>query len=607
MRAREITTLGALVIATGCVGHLEERTARGREAPGPAPGEWTMSIDTSASDRYLPPEMGTAAVRGVVTASEGVQSVLVGPDAARTPADSGGSFQTTSDVGAGYSLIEVQATDRAGHVVDGHRSVLRAGYTPEGELLGDSVVIAASGPLLDGLASGASGLLGGLDLSAFITPGTALMEDGPCRLYVDDVSHGFATLSLSPTDDGRLRATATVPDIAVGFSGQCNALGQAIDVDRGSEADETTVELSMILEAIEPPPGACVGGFTSSDVNVSITSFDLDLRLSGCGLLCLAGELVGEIAEGLVRGMLEDRFNGMVGGLVDPLLRDLTVLDETRTLDFLDTPVDVGLCLTGLEPSPEGQLMANIGTRVSGPGGIGIPSPGAPSLPSTLPPSRPGTMSLDPALVSQILYSVWNGGAFAIPDVGALSEEGEGLGFSIDALSGLVPELRPFIQDGRVTRGAPLAIGIDAQMAPLVRAATPEEAAGGADMFIELGDLRLSLGASGMTLFEIATHVRLAVSLEPTADGALTPVLIEDLSSTTTWLIDSAVPMLPARSATALTDLVDGLIVVQLSPLLAGAAIELPDLGVPLMVGDVSPTEGGYLEVELSVGPAPAP
>ena len=72
-----------------------------------------------------------------------------------------------------------------------------------------------------------------------------------------------------------------------------------IRIRDSSQVDETTAELSMNLTPIAPAtPGECVSGFTSSDVSFELTEFDIDLRLSGCGLLCLAGELVGEIAEG---------------------------------------------------------------------------------------------------------------------------------------------------------------------------------------------------------------------------------------------------------------------------------------------------------------------
>ncbi|MCB9594750.1 MAG: hypothetical protein H6719_18665 [Sandaracinaceae bacterium] len=613
---RTTLALVASLTLSGCLGMLsgtDEMPVDGDPTMTPPPeGSWDLSIDTSASDIYLEPATTTSTIRGHITASEGVQRAELGPAGtpSAAPVDTAGSFSAPMTVGPGYSLVEVRGYDQAGHMANGHRSVLRADYAPEWELLGDTAVIAADAAMLDALGSSAGALLGGIDLASFVTVGSPLMENSTCHLYVDSVTAGTPTLSLSPTEDGRLRATARVPDIAVGFSGNCNALGTAITVREGSEADETTVELSMILEPIPPPPGECVSGFTATDVNLQITSFDLDLRLAGCGLLCLAGELIGEIAEGAVKGMIEDRFMGQVGPLVDPLLRDLRVLDETTTMDFLETPVEVGLCLTGLSPSPEGQLMASIGTRVRGPGGVGLAAPGAPYLAATPPPGRAGTMQLDPALVSQILFSVWNGGAFALPDVSALGGDdggGDGLGFTIDTLTGLVPQLRPMIQDGRIMRGAPLVIGVDAQMAPLVRAANPEEAAAGVDMFIELGDLRLSLGTAGGTLFEIGTHVVLALSLEPTADGALAPVLVESASSSTTWIVDSAIRGLPSRSADSLTDLVNGLIVSQLSPLLSGAAITLPDLGVPLAVGDVSPDPGGYLVVELSVGATPPP
>ncbi|MBX3274025.1 MAG: hypothetical protein KF729_27415 [Sandaracinaceae bacterium] len=602
---RAILALPSLCLC-GCLGMLTG--TGGAPAPGdpgaPDPeAAWSLSIDTSRSDTYLPVGATTATIRGHVVASAGVDRAEIGPGAAptRVPVDSGGSFTAPATVAPGYSLVEARAYDRQGRVVNGHRSVLSAAYTPEWQLLGETAVLAADEAMLAALGESAGALLGGLDLGSFITPGTALMNNSTCQLFVNRASTGRPSLRLAPTADGRLLAVVRVPDITVGFGGRCNALGTEITVRDSSEADETTVELSMILEPIEPAPGQCIQGFTASDVNLRITSFDLDLRLSGSLLLSLAGEVVGEIIEGPVKSMIQRQLMEQVGPLVGPMLAELRVLDETTTLDFLGTSVELGLCLTGLGPSPEGQLLARLGTRARGPGGLGIEAPGAPHLPTT-PPATGGGLLLDPALVSQILFSVWNGGAFAIPDVSALGGGGEGLGFTIDTLSGIVPPLRQMLADGRIPRGAPLVVGVDAQMAPLVRAATPEESATGADVFIELGDLRLSLGTSAGTLFELASHVRLGLSLEATPEGALAPVLVAAASSSRTWIVDTAVTGLAPRNADTLAELVDGLIVSQLSPLLSGVAIALPDLGVPLHVGDVAADPGGYLVIDLTVG-----
>ena len=76
--------------------------------------------------------------------------------------------------------------------------------------------------------------------------------------------------------------------------------------------------------------------------------------------------------------------------------------------------------------------------------------------------------------------------------------------------------------------------------------------------------------------------------------------MVPSLSSTHTWLTWTALPQLPERSASGLVDLVDGLLLAQLAPLLEGAAFELPDLGGPLTVADVAPDAGGYLELQLS-------
>lgn len=605
MRRLQLAIGGAGLFLAACMGNLGSSADAGMPPPGSDPTSWALSADTESSDRYLPLEQASATIRGDVTATAQPVQVQIGePGAMQSVTASGGAFTATQSVDPGMSLVRVVATDAEGRHRDAHRSVLRADYVPEGDALADAAALVVDDGMLDTLSAAAASQISGLDLSGFITPGMPLLSEAGCTIYADSLSHSPPTLSLSITDDGNLRATARLEDIRVGFHGQCSLLGNDITIRDSSEVDETVAELSMNLTPIEPvAPEQCISGFTSSDVSFALTEFDIDLRLGGCGLLCLAGELVGEIAEGALRGMLEDRISGQLDGLIDPQLAMLDLFGEPSALDFLGTPVEVGLCLTDLGPEM-GQLTARLGTEVTGPGGNPHMAPGAPALPAMAELSTPGAIYLDPALVGQIVYSVWNGGGLRFEDLSAIAPDAPS--FPVSAIA-TAPEVRSYLTDQGVPSTENLRVGIDAVMPPLVRAATPDEAMSGADLFLEIGDLRIALGSSRGDLFTISTHVRLALALEPTPEGALAPTVLADQSEFTAWLSATEVPELSNRAIDGLLELVTPLLREQIPGLLGGAAIQLPDLGGPILVSDVAPTPGGTLEVVLASDPMMPP
>jgi hypothetical protein len=593
------------IAIAGCnAGHAGGVPRRGPsgDLPGPSDRPWTLEIETGASDRYLREDEREATIRGVLTASAGADRVEV--DGERTPLDARDAFGARVPVPLGLSHIEVVGHDTEDRSVRGDRDVLRALYREEGSLNDGAIAVAVTDELLAGLGASAAGALDGLDLATFLSPGTPLVADGPCRIVATSVRHAPPTLALARTEDGRLRATATVRDIEVGFRGSCSLLGTDITIRDESQADQTTVELSMILAPNEAPPGACSTGVTASEASLAITSFDLDLRLGGCGLLCLAGELVGEIAEGAVRGMLEDRVAGMIDGALGPALADLSILDTTTSIAFLETPVELGLCLVGLgsEPGPDGPaLVARLGARASATAPrYGDDAPGAPVLPVRRGELAPGTLAIDPGLLGQILFAAWRGGGLSLD---ALDAGSGGLALTVDLLTGPVPALRELIGT-EIERRAPLVLAIEGAMAPLGRAPSPVEAAMGVDVFLELGNLRIRIGAgetaASRDLFVVSSTVRLALALEPDASGALVPRLVEAATTTTTFLESTTVPGVTGRMGESLATLVDGLIAAQIEPLLGGAAIALPDLGTPLVVRDVTVDAGGYLLVALA-------
>lgn len=603
MRARIVFLIFVGLLAPACAnGRFRSRIVGSSDEPGDRPGTtnpaedepFSIEVDTAASDTYLPLDAATGEVRGTVIASAGAESAEV--DGEEVALDARDGFRVAVPLSRGLTHVEVHGFDAEGRSARGDRALLRAEYLEEGALRERAVALAVDDALLGAMASTAVGSLGMLELSSFVPPGTAVVSGSPCTIYVDSITHAPPSIALSTTTDGRLRGTVRLTDVTVNVHGRCSALGLSVELRRGTQIDQTDVELTTTLAPSFPADGACADGLVASDTNVRITRFDIDLRLGGCGLLCsAAGEVVGELAEGFVRDYLEDQVEEMVVDQLGPALDGVSILETSTSMDFLGTPVEVGLCLTGLE-STGGVLVAMLGARAEGPGGD-TEAPGAPGLPATVPALPSGSVAIDPALVGQILFSAWRGGALHLDSLGASGEEG-GLSLSVDVLAGVVPALRPLLGT-EIPRGAALEIGVEAAMAPLVRAATPTEAAMGADFFLELGDLRLRIGAAGRELFVLSSTVRLALALEPDARGALGPTLVRGATTTTTSLARTTVPSVTSRMGEALARLVDGLVPTQIGPLLEGAAITLPDVGVPLAIASIEPDAGGFLVVTL--------
>lgn len=357
----------------------------------------------------------------------------------------------------------------------------------------------------------------------------------------------------------------------------------------------------MVTVVLEPtPPGTCLDGFRSAGSSVSIASLDLDLRVTASGIpseVCLPpfgfpcvstagllGEAVGELAEGYVADLLEDELDGAVSGAVDDLLSDFGGLEEETMLDFFDTPITVGICLTGLEPV-DGQLVPTVGARASS-GALGARAPGAPYLDTTAMGAAPGTLYLDPNLVGQLLFSAYQGGALEMEDLTADS--------STPITAGLIPVFAPGLTDLPGVDGAtPLKVDLSAELAPI--AWTPDS--GAADLVLGLGQLRLTLGTAAGPLIVVGAHVELGLTLEP-ATGGIAPVVLVDESVAEVWVESAAVP-LTERQMDGLEEAVRSVLLEQLPPMLEGTVIELPDIGVPLTPGDVRRSAGGFLELPL--------
>lgn len=597
-----LIALSLVGCATGVLEEVPGTDRRGPmdpETPGVVDDPTGLRLDTSPTDSYGRVETPTMSVVGSVESTAGVDRVEV--EGTETSTGPGGGFTHAVDAPMGLSLAEVRAWDVDGNLAQGHRSLLRADYLPEGLLDPDAARLTVTPELLLGLAGGD---VSGLDVSALVPAGTEFAT-GPCTLTVDSVRHASPEMGLSMNDAGQIVASVTVRDVAVAFHGECDVDipvlgGLRASALPGSELNETTVVVSVVLEPNAVAPGTCLDGFRAVSTSVSIPALDLDLRVTASGIpreVCLPplgfpcvstdrllGEAVGELAEGYVADLLEDQLADAVGGAVDDLLADFGGLEEETMLDFFDTPITVGICLTGLEPI-DGQLVATVGARVTS-GALGGRAPGAPFLATTPMGAAPGTLYLDPNLVGQLLFSAYQGGALEMEDLTADS--------STPITAGLISIFAPGLTDlPGVDATTPLKVDLSSELAPIAWA--PES--GMADLALGLGQLRITLGTADRPLIVVGAHVELGLALEP-ATGGIATVLLPEESVAEVWVESAAVP-LTERQMEGLQDAVRSVLLEQLPTMLEGTVIELPDIGVPLTPGDVRRAEGGFLELPL--------
>jgi len=560
--------------------------------PGTEPGEHYLEIDVAETDPYVPMTSPSGTVRGVVMSSEGVSGLTV--DGASATVNPDGSFMSSVALASpGVTTVEVTATDAGGDTRTVPAAFVHADFLPAGEMNDAGAVLEVQDGLLDALTGDLLGSVD-LDLSSAFPPGTPLIEGSVCNLYSGSFSHGAPTISLGPSPSGNLAATIRIPDVTINFGGVCNALGNRITVRDSSQADETTIAVTVELQANPTAPGECIDGFTLLSSSVAIESFDLDLRLSGGSglgglIIGASGELVGELAEGFVKGMLEDEASALIDGEAESLLAGIGGIMIDESMDFFGAPVDISLCLTALGPV-DGRLVAQLGARVSG---SATDAPGAPVLfgepPAT---TLEQPLLLDVNLVSQLLYAAWSGGALNMEDIGAE--------LPIDLTVALI---RPFAAEvaDHYPLDTALRVDIEAPIAPAML-----EGEGEADMMLHLADLRVKLSTASGELFEMSFEVKAGLSLVSTPEGAMAIEIVEDQTEVTAWLTGSEIE-LSDRSRRALPDFFASTVKGLLGDILSGAAIDLSGLGLPLSISDVTPAGGGFVGVSLGTPAPPAP
>ena len=190
-----------------------------------------------------------------------------------------------------------------------------------------------------------------------------------------------------------------------------------------------------------------------------------------------------------------------------------------------------------------------------------------------------------------------------------LTEGEESAFLQVGALAILAREVRTLYGPG-FDDSTPLEIDIDVELAPISWAAdAPGETSElevNPDVFIGLGQVRLTIRAGGEVLFVFGTHIEMGLALEG-GDGEVVPVYVSEASTTHVWLLESPRVELGPASVRGLEGALEGIVGSQISGLLDGLAITLPDLGVPMTVSDVRADASGYLEFTLGGAEEPPP
>jgi hypothetical protein len=538
----------------------------GDDGPIPEPA-WTIDVDMSGLDRFVPAGTTTWSVGGVATGSEGIASV----DVAGAPAalESDGTFRADVAVAPGLTVVPIVAHDAKDHQRQAHRSLLSARWLPEGAANVDGAGLVLTDAILSTMGEDLAGEAADIDVAAEIMAQDVLSQDDRCVTWPVYAEQGELAVELV-RDGSELWLNIQIPDLYVYFEGECQGLLSIIPIAGEMAGD---IDLWTRLTAI-PPSGeeVCLSSFDHTTPEVFVNGWYFDVWGVGGPLqnwiITLFSGSKSEEARAQIASEMQTRSDEML----TEKLADITVFDRTSSLDLLSRPIDMHLCLTSMERVGD-QLIARVAATAQGDGSR--EAPGAPQLDGAAPMPAPGELLLDGNLVAQLLFSAWRDGGLARPDVQQVELSLIGL---------LVPELRELFPDAEYVD-----VSIDGELPPLVRAVS----ASGGDLTVDIGDLMLDLAIEGTPVFRFNVHLTLDLDLVP-MDGSLVPTVIETTSEV--FLIDEAIDGPDA----ALEDAVALKIGDAAADLLSGASLklpELPGLGAPV---DVVPDAGGrFLHISL--------
>ena len=568
MRPFRTITMTLVLLVGACGNRAGEGGDDGGDDTGPVPEPaWSIDVDMSGLDRFVPVGTTTWSVGGIATASEGIASVEVA--GAPVEVDAGGAFRADVAVNAGLTVVPIVARDTKDHQRQAHRSLLSARWLPEGDANPDGAAMILTDEILASMGEGFAGEAADVDVAAEIMARDVLSQDSQCVTWPVYAEQGTVAVELV-RDGGDLWLNIQIPGLYVYFEGQCQGLLSIIPIagEMGG-----TIDLWTLLDPEAPAGGeACLSSFAHSTPEVLVGGWYFDVWGTGGPLQNWIIQLFSGSKSEEARAQIADEMRTRADELLTEKLADITVFDRTSALEMFGRPIDLHLCVSALE-SAGGQLIARVAATAQGGGSRA--APGAPQLDGAPPAPGAGELLLDGNLVAQLLFSAWRDGGLARPDVQEVELSLIGL---------LVPELRELFPDAEVVN-----VSIDGELPPLVRAAP----GGDADLQVEIGDLMLDLSIEGTSIFRFAVHLTLDLDLVP-QEGALVPTVLATTSEV--FLIDEALDGPDA----ALEDAVGLQIGDAASSLLGGASLslpELPGLGAP---ADVTADAGGrFLRVRL--------
>jgi hypothetical protein len=567
MRIRTLVVISILFLV-GCGKEMGPGGDDGGGDDGPIPEPaWSIDVDMSTLDRFVPLGTTTWHVAGTATASEGLASVDVAGAAATL--DGSGAFGAEVSCAPGLTIVPVVARDTKGHERQAHRSLLSARWLAEGAANPEGAGLILTDEILSTMGDGLAGDAADIDVAAEIMAQDVLSQDDRCTTWPVYAEQGSIAVELV-RDGAELWLNIQIPDLYVYFEGECQGLLSTIGIAGEMAGD---IDLWTLLTPI--PPGGeetCLSSFDHTTPEVVVNGWYFDVWGTGGPLqnwiITLFSGSKSEEAKAQIASEMQTRSDEML----TEKLADITVFDRTSSLELLGRPIDMHLCLSSME-GVGGELVARVAATAQGNGTK--EAPGAPQLDGAPPMPAAGELLLDGNLVGQLLFSAWRDGGLTKPNVQQVELSLIGL---------LVPELRELFPDAEFVD-----VSIDGELPPLVRATSEA----GGDLRVDIADLMLDLSIEGSSVFRFNVHLTLDLDLVP-QDGALVPTVIGTTSEV--FLIDEALD----GPDDALQDAVALKLGDAASELLGGASLalpELPGLGAP---ADVTPDAGGrFLHIRL--------
>ncbi len=546
----------------GCASHVD---GGGGDVP-PGSSGWAIDVDMSGLDRFVPLGTTTWPVRGHVKASAAIAEV----DVAGMPAQlDAGDFSAMVTTAPGLTLVPIVATDIDAHARQANRSLLEARFAPEGSANPGGASIVFTDAILAAMSSGLAGNVAAVDVAGEILAMPVLSDDGQCATWPTSASQGQVAAHLV-RDHAELWLEIVVPQLDVTFDGQCQGPLRQIPLSGEMSGD---LQIWTRLTPGAPGAGGCITSFQHTAPQVSVANWAFGVWGTGGPLQdWIVSAFSGDKAQ-----QAQDQLTSQTATRADQILAQqlasISVFDKISPVSLLGRPVDLHLCLGGLDPVGD-TVIARIATTAQGMGTRA--APGAPQIDGDAPIAGAGELVLDANVVGQLLFSAWRDGGLARMNAQQV-DFGE-LAAIVRGLGDLYPD------------ATTVDVSFDGELPPLVRA-TPDVM--GADLRVELGDLMLDLSLHGESLFKFGVHLTLDLDLVP-MNGALVPMVIATKSQVTLLAEKLDGPDLALEEAVQLQL---GTAAAQLLGMTALALPAVPGMGTPT---NVTPDANGrYLHVQL--------